>query len=132
MNKERKRRIRELDARAKAREAQELEKNAERLKSMTGGFSRSKREPIKVPLLKDNPRVTPFLPAKFDGPPARPGRPQLAPAVLENLDVRNKQAAIRTQELQSRVGPVYNKGGYQFLTDSDLEDLRSGRTRRRS
>src|SRR5690606_24986364 len=100
MNKERKRRIRELDARAKAREAQELEKNAERLKSMTGGFSRSLREPINVPCLRDNPRVTSFLAAQVDGPPVRPGRPQLAPAVLENLDVRIKQAAIRTQELQ--------------------------------
>lgn len=34
--------------------------------------------------------------------------------------------------LAGRTGPLYNKGGYQYLTDDDLAQLKTGSLRRRN
>lgn len=134
MNRARKQRIRELDAKRKLQEQQELLENAKRLKSMKGGFSRSEieREAQRNFVFKVPGRVEPFLPAKFDGPPIQRKRPKLDKSLLDELSDREKKAKQKLAELKSRVGVVFNKGGYQYLTDSDLEDERAGKTRRRS
>lgn len=134
MNKARKRRIRELDAEHKAREEAEVLANAERLKSLTAGFSRSPRiakMARKSYLFEVNSRVEPFLPAKVDPVMRERKAPKLAQSVLDELPQREHAAAEKLKELKTRVGPAFNKGGYQYLGDSDLADVRAGLTRRR-
>lgn len=134
MNKARKALIRERDKQQRLRDEAELSKRADELKSMVGGFARkgSKANLIKPPVFTVSSRVEPFLPAKVDRFTQAKVEPRLQKSVAANLERRDLAAQNKLLELKSRVAPVYNKGGYQYLIDSDLEDLQKGNTRRRS
>lgn len=60
--------------------------------------------------------------------PRMPSRPRYDGDMLR----REQLAREETAALKSRVGPVGNKMGDQYLTDTDLKDAKAGLLRRRS
>lgn len=106
-------------------------KNAERLKTLAGGFSFSshtpKTEKLKsAPVLRRN--YVGLLPAKAD-----PVYELKHKAVLtEEQQVRENKAQEEIRKKKALVMPVFNKGGYQLPTESDLQDFKLGLLRRRS
>ncbi len=133
---------RERRAAEQQREAEQLLARAKELKSRTGGFARTERTPELVRKLKKQVQQE-QIEAKF-GPRYQPevafgtARPthQRAPVrktvkYSGELALRQQAALQRTEELKARVGPVGNKMGDQYLTDSDLADMRKGLLRRR-
>lgn len=133
---DRERRLREQEVLDK-----NLDKNLKRLKSLTGGFARPgtvarpglrKKAENQAQLVKFGPRlqmdINQRLPAKVDPIPKVPEAPQYEGDMAE----REEAARQRTREMKARVGPVGNKMGPQYMTDSDLADERQGLLRRRS
>lgn len=118
-----------------------LASNLKRLKSLTGGFARPgtvaapnlrQKAAQAAQLARFGPRlqmdINQRLPAKADPVPKIPEEPQYD----GELAKRQEAALQRTKEMQARVGPVGNKMGPQYMTDSDLADERKGLLRRRS
>lgn len=133
---DRERRLREQEVLDKA-----LASNLKRLKTMTGGFARpgtvakaglKRKSETEAQLVKFGPRlqmdINQRLPAKADPIPKVPEIPQYEGDMAE----RQALAEQRTREMKARVGPVGNKMGPQYMTDSDLADERKGLLRRRS
>ena len=56
-----------------------------------------------------------------------PARPQLSP----EMEAREQKALLEIEAKKKRTAPVYNKGGYQYLTDDMIDDMRNGTLRRR-
>jgi len=64
---------------------------------------------------------------RFVAPDPEP-RPYLSPEMAE----REARAQEHFRQLQSRIGPSFNKGPLQLLTDSELAAEKRGELRRRS
>lgn len=55
------------------------------------------------------------------------------PKLSDEMAEREQKAISHYRtNIQTRIGPVYNKGGDQYLIDADLEEVRRGGLRRRS
>jgi hypothetical protein len=103
--------------RAKAeREYEEIQANAQRLRSMVGGFSNSNRPGTKSKLLSPTPyrRETPPIPSATIKDTIRPvERKEVSP----EMEIREKIAQAEIQKKKSRVAILYNKGGLQYISD---------------
>lgn len=111
-------------------EALALARNAERLMSMQGGFALNG---VRRDTPKDKPKAMyrnfqGVLPAKAD-PVHTPRTKVEYHGVMQDRELAAR-AAIREKE--KLVMPLFNKGGDQLPTESDLKDFRSGLLRRRS
>lgn len=133
---DRERKLREHEVLDKA-----LAQNLKRLRSLTGGFARPgttaapgirQKAAQTAQLMRFGPRlnmaINQRLPAKADPAPKVVAEPKYDGEMAE----REAAALQRTKEMQARVGPVGNKMGPQYMTDSDLADERQGLLRRRS
>lgn len=123
------------------REAESLRllKEFQRLKSLTGGFARSpstkSKAEIKRKLRVEQERamfgnrfdVPKRLPAKADPVPEKRKQVRYEGDMLK----RELQAQEQTKLLKNRVGPLGNKMGNQYMTDTDYEDFKKGLLRRR-
>ena len=123
-------------------ERQSLAASLQELRTRTAGFSKSPitkeiRERIRQRLKKETmERLGPRYDTSSSFAPARPGQ-HVLPAKKTvkysgELAMREERAKIEAQKLRGRVGQVGNKMGPQYLTDSDLQDMRKGLLRRRS
>jgi hypothetical protein len=63
-----------------------------------------------------------------------PGKPKPMYHDLDDPEMARREALAQeaTKELINRVGPIGNKMGNQYLTDTDLADFKQGLLRRRS
>lgn len=111
---------------AAEKERQRLSDNATRLKNMVGGFARSDTPTPekKSSLLNPRPyqRSTPKIESvKPDLPTvAREAKPTLSPEMLQ----REKIAQAEIERKKKRIGVLYNKGAYQYISDGmDLTTL---------
>lgn len=130
MNKKRKQLIRESDKIARGKELELLERNKQRLLSQVGGFARQGT------VAKPKVKTVHFRQDEIDN--ARGTKPttlliKAKPVPRYNGEMldRENAALARYEGMKARTGPVFNKGGYQYLGDLDLEEVMSGNTRRR-
>lgn len=122
----RKARLKELNKKHKQEEDRLLKENYERLKNLTGGFARGGEVKIIKKRLSP-PSTLPFLPAKIDPPPKIMKKKEYTGDLLD----RELAAKEKYREMQSRIAPVGNKMGAQYLNDTDLADFKKGLLRRR-
>jgi len=120
-------RMREAKAQDRAREAEELVRGALRLQTMRTNFSKAdsstKSKPSSVLTPKPFRRETPDYPSNTALPPS--GIRQL-PALPEHMQVREAEAQKEIKAKKRRVAVLYNKGGYQYVSDeTDLTTLGS-------
>lgn len=129
MNKTRKARIRALDAKAKARELEQAKQQFQKLSTMVGGFARSStvRLPKPVPHIRDSDIANARTQATIVKTVNKMQEPKYSP----EMQARENKAKAQYELMKMRTAPVANKGGYQYLTDLDIQDLQSGGTRRR-
>lgn len=108
-----------------------LEKNAKRLQTLVGGFSFNAYRPRSSKLEKPKPQYRNYqgtLPAKPDPVYVPKEKIVYAP----DMQARENKAQQAIKEKEALVMPVYNKGGYQLPTESNLKDFKQGLLRRRS
>jgi hypothetical protein len=98
------------------REYEEIQANAQRLRTMVGGFSNSNRQGSKSKLLSPVPyrRETPPIPsATIKDTIIHPERKEMSP----EMKMREELAQAEIQKKKSRVAVLYNKGGLQYISD---------------
>jgi len=108
-------------------EVQKLERNAERLKSMTGGFAIDKRQSKK--------EVQPVLYRNYqgfvEGSPDPVYVAKSVPQYTEDMALREQRAQAQIKERKKLVMPLFNKGGLQLPTEADLVASKRGELKRR-
>lgn len=129
MNKNRKARIRELDAKARERELHQSMLQFQKLSTMVGGFSRGGTVKVSkpVPHIRDSDIANARTSAKIVKTVNKVQEPKYSP----EMQAREDKAKARYEQMKLRTAPVFNKGGYQYLTDLDIQDFQGGGTRRR-
>lgn len=109
-------------------EQQNLDKEFKRLKGLTGGFALDKRSTPKAKPVTEYRNYQGFLPPKADPVHVTTDAVKLTDSMVE----RERRAQVVAKERSKLVMPVFNKGGYQLPTESDLADFKAGLLRRRS
>ncbi len=127
------------------KEIVELKANYERLSTMTSNFSRLEVSDVQKELnkkkLKHKQRqiemqqkfgqrlaIEKPLPARIVGLPKVKKQESYDDPLLAQ---REEQAQEKYKEMKSRTAPVGNKMGYQYLTQTDVEEFKLGLHRRR-
>lgn len=137
MNKQRAAKERAHSQRMKLQSKAALERRWQDLLKAEGGFALNGVKPDKrktITLDKRDPaparRNMPDerLPAKYAVQPQRRQSAKLSPEMQERDDAAKRHYDER---IRPRIGQVGNKMGDQYLTDSDLKDMRAGNLRRR-
>jgi hypothetical protein len=117
----------------KEAEAQALQKEAERLRSLSGGFSTTKRKKAVVDAFKRSqmpsyPQARSVAHASDRFVISERNSPKYDGAMLQ----READARAITHETRKRVDQAYNKGGLQLLTESEFAAMGRGELRRRT
>jgi hypothetical protein len=128
---------REHNRRQKLQEQQANDARVLGLKNMTSGFARTARTKeveaafaaSKIPVYSKTRTVvhSQSLAERFTAPAPKP-KQQLS----EEMQQREAAAREQYEEMKKRVGPAYNKGGYQYLSEGELAAEKKGELRRRS
>lgn len=108
---------REKRSEQQAREQAELVKEAQRLRSLQGGFSRSSvGGNSKSKLLNPTPfrRDTVSYPSLVSMVPTSQRERQ---ALSPEMELREQRAQAEIKQKQKRVAVLYNKGAYQYISD---------------
>ncbi len=133
--------LRERDRQARLREEELLVKNAERIKRMEGGFSRTPITAESRAAFRRSATLGTFnraADACATPEPVRPAPkvviPKPVPKYEGEMAVREKRAQEQYELMKLRTAPVGNKMGYQYIPPGSLDeaDITSGKTRRRS
>ncbi|QRE00221.1 hypothetical protein [Burkholderia phage BCSR5] len=122
-----------------AREAQRLADNANRLKTMSGGFSRSpvKRSTVqafkasKMPQYVKQREVSHADGDRFLHMSAKT-KPAVVGELTPEMQAREAMAQSYAREYKNRVAPAYNKGPDMLMSDSEYAAMKRGELRRRS
>jgi len=127
---------REKNKKKALQEQQQNEARVLALKNMTSGFARTKRsaeveqqfQQAKIPVYERRSVVpTRSVDERFPISVSKPVQ-QLS----EEMQQREAAAKEKFKELQSRIGPAYNKGPYVLLSEGELAAEKKGELRRRS
>jgi len=118
---------------------EELASNLKRMKAEVGGFARPGSKIAKgtkqALALKDQlQRFGPRFTTDFRGLARADPSPKVeqAPRYEGAMAEREAKAVEEAKFLKNRVGPLGNKMGDQYMTDTDLADFQKGLLRRRS
>lgn len=137
MNKQRAAKERAHNERMKLQSKAALERKWQELLKAEGGFALNGVKPDKrttITLDKRDPAParrnmpTERLPAKYSAQPQRRKTRAMTPEMQERDEAAKREYDER---IRPRIGQVGNKMGDQYLTDSDLKDMRAGNLRRR-
>jgi len=115
-------------------EQRKLELRSESLKTVTAGFGRT----IRTKEIEDNWHASKMPKYPKQQLVNRPedrwklDKQKSMQILSKEMQERERIAKEKFKELQSRIGPVFNKGPLQVLTDTDLAAERRGELRRRS
>lgn len=132
-------RDRERRARESLAVEEQLASNLKRLKAEVGGFARpgskiatgtKQKLALKDQLQRFGPRYTTSFRGEARADPVP--RMEVQPTYEGDMAVREAQAKEEAKFLKNRVGPLGNKMGDQYMTDTDLADFQKGLLRRRS
>jgi hypothetical protein len=121
------------------RERLSVEANANRLRAITTGFARTTRTKEQVAAYEAS-KFPQYVKGKTVEHSEDPDRFTMAPYKrktpfeLDEEMLRREQRAKEHYEanMKPRIAPAFNKGGDQYLTESELEAQRHGELRRRS
>lgn len=132
---------RDREKQRRAEEQHSLKENALRLKALEGGFSRTpvtpeQRKAIKAKLAAEAQqakfgRLELYEPLKARIVPQVTATPRESVKYEGQMLERELKALQETELRKKQVAPLGNKMGYQYVTGQDLEDFKSGLTRRR-
>jgi hypothetical protein len=126
---------REKEKQRQAQELKAVEANCRKLQTLTSGFARTPRTPqieaeflrAKIPSYpKSGHTNTRSLAERFPVIEVKT-KQQLS----EEMAERERKAKERYREIQNRIGPAYNKGGDQLLSESEYAAMKKGELRRR-
>ncbi len=113
---------------------QKTENNAVRLKTLTTGFARTERTPDMIKAHERSKMPTYVVQKPVSHTNDRFPKHVSTPVVrmTPEMEERELKAQERYREMKGRVGPAFNKGGYQYLGETELEAEKKGELRRRS
>lgn len=124
-------RQREKARAARELEVQKLEANWERIKVTSSGIrvSPGKVQPTGFLAPKHFVREVVRHPSLQSAP--KNVLNDMKPTLSPEMEARERAAQLEREAKKKRTAPVYNKGGYQYLTDDMIEDMKAGTLRRR-
>ena len=87
---------------------------------------------IKTILQKLEPRSQPGV--RINSRPTHKARTDKSTKreLTPEMEERERRAQLETEQKKLRTAPTYNKGGYMYFSDCMLEDMKTGKLRRRS